>query len=94
MGGTSTCLPSNSLLAATFNTALFTSAVWMETLAAVCFCAEPCVCRCMCMVCMCMRALQCGHMTSREWCGKDAARSTLIIHRFDQNMDLISTVRR
>ena len=36
-GGSSTCSPSNSLLAATFNTALFTGALWMETQAAVCF---------------------------------------------------------
>lgn len=37
VGGPSTCSPSNSLLAATFNTALFTGALWMETQAALCF---------------------------------------------------------
>lgn len=36
-GDPSTCSPSNSLLAATFNTALFTGALWMKTQAAACF---------------------------------------------------------
>jgi len=51
-GGPSTCSPFNSLLAATFNTALFTGALWMKTQAAVCFKYEwLCVCACVCTVC-------------------------------------------